>query len=139
MSKLKEKNTSQPNSSAKRPATGIRSSPLKKAARKDSDTKSDQRFKYQVTLKVTLDSNSSRSSGRVFYTGGEVYKFLEEMESRFSYTYLRESDTGVFFHKREAVIIGNIKAGKIDKSQAFLILDEEDYKGVKETLLYMNE
>ena len=139
VSELKEKNTLQPNSSAKRPATGIGSSPLKKAARKDSDTKFDQGFKYQVTLKVTLDSDSSRSSGRVFYTGGEAYKFLEEMEGRFRYTYLRESDTGVFFHEREATIIGNTKAGKIDKSQAFSILDEEDYKGVKETLLYLHE
>lgn len=61
----------------------------------------DQRFKYQVTLKVTLDGGNSRSNGRAFYTGGEAYKFLEETESRFRFTYSRESDTGVFFHKRE--------------------------------------
>jgi hypothetical protein len=71
-------------------------------------------------LKVILDGGNGRSSGRVFYTGGEAYKFLEEMESHFRFTYTRESVTSVFFHEREAIIIGNTKAGMIYKSQALL-------------------
>lgn len=134
-----KENTRQLNPTAKRPATGSGNSPPKKAARKELDANSNQRFKYQVTLKVTLDNDNSRSSGRVFHTGGEAYQFLQETESRFEFTYIRESDTDIFFHEREAIIIGNTKAGKIDKSQAFSISDEEDYKGVEETLLYLNE
>lgn len=103
-----EENTPPPNTSVKRPATGSGSAPPKKVARKDLEANPDQRFKYQVTLKVTLDGDNSRSSGRVFYTYGKAYKFLEETEWRSRFTYSRESDNDVFFHKREAVIISII-------------------------------
>jgi hypothetical protein len=67
-------------------------------------------------LKVILDGGNGRDSGRVFYTGGEAYKFLEDIQSHFRFTYTRESVTSVFFHEREAIIIGNTKAGMIYKS-----------------------
>ncbi len=57
---------------------------------------------------------------------------------RFRLDYNGESDFGVFFHNREAMVLGSTKAGKVDKSQAFQINEEDDFKSLEETLLYLH-
>ena len=58
------------------------------------------------------------------------------MEMRFKVEYRSESDSAVFFHNREAVILGSVKIGKVEKSQAFQITEEDDFKSLEDTLQY---
>ena len=54
-----ERNTPQPNSSAKRPAGADASSPLRKLLRKELDSNSDESLRYQLILQTTLDASNT--------------------------------------------------------------------------------
>jgi hypothetical protein len=61
---------------------GSASSPAKEAC-KESGGDSHEPVQYQLILVATIDDGHSRSGQKVFSTGGDAYKWLDEREGRF--------------------------------------------------------
>ena len=113
-----------PNSGAKRPAIGSAGSPKRKTQRINlSAPKPPERVKYQLILTFWLDEDC-RSAQKLFMTGDNAWEWLDTKEQKFYGIFRNESDCRLFQHSREAVISGNTKSGKADKSSTFEIMDE---------------
>ena len=44
----------------------------------------------------------------------------------------------LFQHSREAVISGNTKSGKVDKSSTFEIMDQEEFRELEDTVTFFH-